>query len=83
MGIYKLPLKAAKECLDFSKMMMRQQDKIPDEIKISEDFKKALNDFTNFMELSVNSEFELITIPDRHQKIYNSLVQSLVLFYII
>lgn len=88
MGMYDLPLSAAKGCLAFTADMIKiesEKQQIPQGMP-SERFKGFTDDlqsFHDFMKISVNSKFEVIIIPERHRRMYDALrriITMIVLF---
>lgn len=75
MSFYDLPLKVAKGCRDFTKNIIDHKPDDSDlpssiDMKKYEEFNKELSDFYTFINMAVEAESEVITIPEHHRTIF-------------
>ena len=86
MNSYELPLGAAKGCFKFMDIVMKEKgpecpESVPPEV--FEAFEKDFNSFHSFMKLTVNSEIEVITIPDHHKRMFEAVSKMSLLVFIL
>ena len=80
MSLYDLSLEAAKGCRDFTKNVIDQKPDDSDlppfiDMERYEEFNKELSDFYTFINMAVEAEFEVITIPEHHRTIFLAITK--------
>jgi hypothetical protein len=72
-----IPLEAAKGCLAFTNTVIEQANKAVEEnVVFDHNMLTCAIEFRDFLTIAINAEFELISVPERHRKIYSCLAQA-------